>query len=123
MDNDLERIQANKTTALYGLVGYIVIYISAVLTELDYRSVNPNEKKLYTKSAEQATALGSLLLLISLIIRGKNATISLSEKQQKQAQGEKVDSIVPDTYIASGFVVGIIGNILRLIGNVMNLSE
>lgn len=123
MDTEFERIQRDKEAAVFGIIGYIVIYIAANLAESELSAVNAIDKEMYGKSSEKASAIASLLLLIALIIRGINASINLREKQEKLIKGEKVDSIIPNLYITSGYVIGIIGNSLRLIGNLIRVNE
>jgi hypothetical protein len=123
MYNEFELIQRDKSAAVFGIIGYIFIYVAANLAESELSAVKVMDKEMYGKSAEKASAIASTLLLIALIIRGRNASINLRDKQAKLIKGEKVDSIIPNIYITSGYALGILGNSLRLLGNLIRVNE
>jgi hypothetical protein len=122
MDNKPEQIQKEKAAAVIGIIGYIFILMAVNLAESEITAHDPKVKEIYNKKGQQASTIGSLSLLIALIIRGRIANLRLEEKKESLVKGEKADSITPDIYITSGYALGILGNALRLIGNLMRLN-
>jgi hypothetical protein len=123
MDNKLEQIQKEKAAAVIGIIGYIFVLMAVNLAEAELTAHDSKAKEIYNKKGQQASTIGSLSLLIALIIRGRIANFRLEEKKESLSKGEKADSITPDIYINSGYALGILGNALRLVGNLMRLNE
>jgi hypothetical protein len=56
-------------------------------------------------------------LLINTVILAQVAFTRLKDKQEKLMKGEKVDSILPNINLSSGYVIGVLENTLRAIGS------
>jgi hypothetical protein len=123
MDTEFELVQKDKTASVIGILGYIFVYLAANLAASELVAESSKEKEIYEKERNQTLLIASLLLLIALVIRGRISFIKLKEKQEKLVKGETSDSIIPDIYISSGYAMGIIGNSLRLIGNILRVKD
>jgi hypothetical protein len=54
-------------------------------------------------------------LLINTVILAQVAFARLKDKQEKLMKGEKVDSILPNINLSSGYAIGVLGNTLKAI--------
>ena len=124
MFNDFELIQYERLAAFIGITAYIILLIASDQSEAKLIAEETEDKSLEsTGDPSVTTAIASFLLFLNTIILANNAFVRLYKKKQDIINGKETDSIVPNINISTGFIFGIIGNSLRLLGALQKASE
>lgn len=124
MLNDFELIQYERLAAFIGITAYIILLIASDQSEAKLIAEETKDKSLESSSDPSVTtAIASFLLFLNTIILANNAFVRLYKKKQDIINGKETDSIVPNINISTGFIFGIIGNSLRLLGSLQRASE
>lgn len=120
---DLELIQIQITGSIIGLLTYIVSIISANQSRQIILQRATGMQSSNTLHPEQLAALSSFLSLLKDIILGNVAFVRLKELEDSIKSGTSKLSITPDVNIVTGYSLDVLGNFIKLLGNLQKVNE
>lgn len=124
MPREIDLINLEKTASIILIMGYIVLYISAIQSEKLEMSRQSDTAASDTQlNSAQLVALSSWIRLTGIILLTYIAILRLGQRAQSIQAGESSNSITPNIYITSGSIISLAGFILLSFGSQLRANE
>ena len=121
---ELNLISKEILAAIIGIIGYIVLIISAKQDIIEIQQSQSRTEPTGDPSlAPRTAAAASLFFFTASIILAQIAAERLRERQINIQAGRTTGSIIPNIDITAGTMVSVLGNILRVIGTQQRATE